>query len=212
MLAELRGRFAGVLMRSTVNFNTKLKEAASYGQPITEYDPGSRGYKDFADLARELMGGRPVAVEPRGDAGATPLSRPAELVQRARQLAQLSATTFGRTERRVQPPEPAGAITPTPTREKIDAAYGVRQDRDATVIRARFDRARTVRIAGDFNGWDDRTTPLARDGDAWTCRLPLGGGEYRYRFVVDGRWANDPHNDRLEQNEFGEFNNVLKVA
>ena len=43
-------------MESTVNFNTKLKEAASFGQPITEYDPGSRGYKDFVNLARELMG------------------------------------------------------------------------------------------------------------------------------------------------------------
>ena len=33
--------------------------------PITEYDPGSRGYKDFVNLARELMGHRPVDnVEP----------------------------------------------------------------------------------------------------------------------------------------------------
>ncbi len=51
-------------MESTVNFNTKLKEAASFGQPITEYDPGSRGYKDFVNLARELMGHRPVDPEP----------------------------------------------------------------------------------------------------------------------------------------------------
>ena len=51
-------------MESTVNFNTKLKEAASFGQPITEYDPGSRGYKDFVNLARELMGHRPVDIEP----------------------------------------------------------------------------------------------------------------------------------------------------
>ena len=43
-------------MASTINFNTKLKEAASFGQPITEYDPGSRGYKDFVNLAKELMG------------------------------------------------------------------------------------------------------------------------------------------------------------
>jgi hypothetical protein len=80
-------------MESTVNFNTKLKEAASFGQPITEYDPGSRGYKDFVNLARELMGHTPVELEP------TPmdkLSRPAELVQRARQLAQLTTLQFGR--------------------------------------------------------------------------------------------------------------------
>src|SRR5579862_1671678 len=93
VLSELRAKFREYLMESTVNFNTKLKEAASFGQPITEYDPGSRGYKDFVNLARELMGHKPVDVEP------TPsekLSRPAELVQRAKQLAQLANFQFGR--------------------------------------------------------------------------------------------------------------------
>ena len=253
VLAELRGRFGDVLMRSTVNFNTKLKEAASYGQPITEYDPGSRGYKDFADLARELMGDAPAVAGGRLNAAAgddAPLSRPAELVQRARQLAQLSATTFGRTQRRAQPPAATPVLPATPavpvgtvgftfrpaaspaaspeadvsrlmrseeesptTRQKIDAVYGVRQDRDAgeVIFTAKFDGAADVRLAGDFDGWAART-PLSRRGPAWTCRLPLDGGEYRYRFVVDGRWVNDPHNPRIERNEFGEFNNVLKVA
>ncbi|MGE5612140.1 MAG: AAA family ATPase [Bacillota bacterium] len=93
VLAELRNKFRDQLMQCTINFNTKLKEAASFGQPITEYDPGSRGYKDFVNLARELMGHRPVETD------ATPerLSRPAELVQRAKQLAQLTNVQFGRT-------------------------------------------------------------------------------------------------------------------
>jgi chromosome partitioning protein len=94
VLSELRGKFRDYLMESTVNFNTKLKEAASFGQPITEYDPGSRGYKDFVNLARELMGHRPMDVEPAG--ASERLSRPAELVQRARQLAQLTNFKFGR--------------------------------------------------------------------------------------------------------------------
>src|SRR5205085_1655971 len=80
VLSELRSKFRDYLMESTVNFNTKLKEAASFGQPITEYDPGSRGYKDFVNLARELMGHRPVDIEP---VSTDKLSRPAELVQRA---------------------------------------------------------------------------------------------------------------------------------
>jgi hypothetical protein len=84
-----------------VNFNTKLKEAASFGQPITEYDPGSRGYKDFINLARELMGHRPTDVEPAlADAR---MSRPAELVQRAKQLAQLTSFQFGRSVAKGQP-------------------------------------------------------------------------------------------------------------
>ena len=93
VLSELRAKFRDYLMESTVNFNTKLKEAASFGQPITEYDPGSRGYKDFVNLARELMGHRPVDVEPVTN---EKLSRPAELVQRAKQLSQLTSFQFGR--------------------------------------------------------------------------------------------------------------------
>src|SRR6266542_3790111 len=87
VLSELRSKFRDYLMESVVNFNTKLKEAASFGQPITEYDPGSRGYKDFVNLARELMGHKPVDPEPPNNER---LSRPAELVQRAKQLAQLT--------------------------------------------------------------------------------------------------------------------------
>src|SRR5206468_10611393 len=104
VLSELRSKFRDYLMESTVNFNTKLKEAASFGQPITEYDPGSRGYKEFVNLARELMGHKPVDVEPSPD---EKLSRPAELVQRAKQLSQLTNFQFGRNT--VQPNAPATA-------------------------------------------------------------------------------------------------------
>jgi chromosome partitioning protein len=59
VLAELREQFGPLLMDATINFNTKLKEAASFGQPITEYDAASKGFKDFHKLARELMGPGP---------------------------------------------------------------------------------------------------------------------------------------------------------
>src|SRR5215218_704871 len=106
VLSELRSKFRDYLMESTVNFNTKLKEAASFGQPITEYDPGSRGYKDFVNLARELMGHRPVEIQPAAN---EKLSRPAELVQRAKQLAQLSNFQFGRNTVPTQPATQAQA-------------------------------------------------------------------------------------------------------
>ncbi len=285
VLAELKAKFRDYLMESTVNFNTKLKEAASFGQPITEYDPGSRGYKDFVNLARELMGHRPAEVEPTP---AEQLSRPAELVQRAKQLAQLANYSFGRTTiaghtaaaaaaaaaAAVPVPEakplvrpdparlplsinrvaglvdagdepvtgrqpaaafaPAGGggtavLTPPPpatlklrsdprpgptTEQKIDAIYGVRQTTDGVVFAARFDGAQRVLIAGDFNNWSAMSTPMAaadRPG-LWQAKLPLMAGRYRYRFVVDGRWMTDPHNDTVEANQFGELNNVVEVA
>src|SRR5687767_12631241 len=107
VLSELRAKFREYLMESTVNFNTKLKEAASFGQPITEYDPGSRGYKDFVNLARELMGHKPLDVEPVTN---EQLSRPAELVQRAKQLAQLTNFQFGRNTVPMNVGQPAPAV------------------------------------------------------------------------------------------------------
>jgi chromosome partitioning protein len=254
VLSELRAKFRDYLMESTVNFNTKLKEAASFGQPITEYDPGSRGYRDFVNLARELMGHRPVEIEPVID---QKLSRPAELVQRARQLAQMASYQFGRNgtvngngaapatampQPRVIAPAPtvefstasmsmtrreefmgevrgvaepdiavAVAEAPKSTAQKIEEFYGVKQFGDEVQFCARFDAAREVLIAGDFNGWQPVTVMRNPSPGQWTAKLPLRPGRYRYRLVVDGRWMTDPNNRYVEANQFGELNNVVEV-
>ena len=59
ILGELRKHFGDKMFKTVVNFNTKLKEAASFGQPISEYDPASKGHKDFQDLVKEMMHGQP---------------------------------------------------------------------------------------------------------------------------------------------------------
>ena len=55
LLGELRKQFAETLLPTPVHLNSKLKEAASFGQPITEYDPASRGCKNFEELAAHLL-------------------------------------------------------------------------------------------------------------------------------------------------------------
>ncbi|MBC7784709.1 MAG: AAA family ATPase [Burkholderiales bacterium] len=225
VLGELRSKFKEYLMESTVNFNTKLKEAASFGQPITEYDPGSRGYKDFVNLARELMGHRPVQM---ADTLPTEkLSRPAELVQRARQLTQLTNFQFGKNSvPSLMAAHEAGingvaaqvpVLTETTrrtTEQKIEDFYGVQQVGNDVMFAARFVDAKRVLIAGDFNNWSSMSSPLATNGSPsrWVTKLPLSPGRYRYRFIVDGRWVTDPNNDRVEVNEYGELNNVIEVA
>jgi len=203
VLSELRSKFQNYLMTCTINFNTKLKEAASFGQPITEYDPGSRGYKDFANLAKELMGDRPAEAEPMV---MEKLSRPAELVQRAKQLQQLANVQFGRIT------NDNGAAKKS-IEQKIEEFYGARQIGGEVIFNAKFPEAQAVAIAGDFNGWSSSATPL-ETGEAngqWTARLPLRPGRYRYRLVVDGQWMTDPHNTYVEANQFGELNNIIEV-
>jgi chromosome partitioning protein len=58
VLSELKEHFGGKMFATTVNFNTKIKEAASFGQPIGEYDPTSKGQLDFKMLAEEVIGAR----------------------------------------------------------------------------------------------------------------------------------------------------------
>lgn len=62
ILAELRYRFKDVVYHTIVNFNTKLKECASFGQPITEFAPTSMGARDFQKLAQEIIHSGPVRV------------------------------------------------------------------------------------------------------------------------------------------------------
>ncbi len=56
VLAELRSHFGDKMFKTIVCFNTKIKEASSFGQPISEYDPASKGHKDFCSLAAEILG------------------------------------------------------------------------------------------------------------------------------------------------------------
>lgn len=85
ILAELRNRFKGLVFETIVNFNTKLKEGASFGQPITEFAPSSMGAKDFERLAKEMI------------AGETPRVATPEMLQHVERLAKdaerLLATT-----------------------------------------------------------------------------------------------------------------------
>jgi hypothetical protein len=73
--------------------------------------------------------------------------------------------------------------------------------------------ARTVQVAGDFNGWDPARTPLVHvSGDAWAATLPLEPGRYEYMFVVDGhQWVADPFAVEQSADGFGSHNAVLDV-
>ena len=72
--------------------------------------------------------------------------------------------------------------------------------------------AKEVFVAGSFNKWNIRATPLARDslGD-WSIELSLPPGEHRYRLIVDGEWRDDPSAQRVEANPYGGFDAVVFV-
>lgn len=74
--------------------------------------------------------------------------------------------------------------------------------------------ARSVSVAGDFNGWNPAHTKLDRtDGGVWTVTIPLKPGRYEYMFVIDGKqWIADPLAAEDAGDGFGSQNAVLDVA
>lgn len=71
--------------------------------------------------------------------------------------------------------------------------------------------ARNVVLAGSFNGWDLKRTPLRKEASAWKTTIWLPPGRYEYKFVVDGEWMNDPNAADSAPNEFGGTNSVVTV-
>ena len=74
--------------------------------------------------------------------------------------------------------------------------------------------AKSVTVAGTFNGWNKTANPLAKsaDGKTWTITLNLEPNVYQYKFVVDGEtWTPDPNSLKLQDPE-GNTNSLLMVA
>ena len=71
--------------------------------------------------------------------------------------------------------------------------------------------AQSVGVAGTFNNWDPKRTPMQKDGGNWKASIPLAAGRYEYRFVADGQWLSDPNAKESVGNDFGSTNSVLVV-
>jgi chromosome partitioning protein len=298
ILQELRRHFGARLLPVVVHFNSKLKEAASFGQPITEYDPVSRGCEDFDELSNWLVANPPPAQSPTQETPvANPaLSRAAELVERARALQARTAALSAKfasdpdiTRQRTpgispapapgisvgtpatiaplthaaaasaiaaasdirdqtldprpqtldphsavidaltqplnpQPPAARGgsilvAEAPAHTKPSATVAsrlaklFGVRATAQGLLFVQPANGAGNLHIAADFNNWNPQQTPMRRDEQlgVWQACVPVAPGRYQYRLVVDGRWIQDPYNQQVETNPFGELNNVIDV-
>jgi len=206
ILGELRRHFSGKMFKTVINFNTKLKEAASLGQPISEYDAASKGHKDFQMLAEELV-------------GADTRMHRAELVGTLQD--KLEAISASAEELLSSVEQPAASETVEMSEiakvkdldAKLAELYGVRQAEDTVMFTTLYPRASTVQIAGDFNDWQPENTPLQKVGKngVWQIKLPMAKGKYRYRLVVDGQWQQDPYNEFTDLNPYGEYNSVLEV-
>lgn len=98
---------------------------------------------------------------------------------------------------------PSGAITP------VAGGDAVRFDLTLPA------GAKDVSLVGDFNGWDERATPmLRRQGKGtWSAQVELPPGRHVYAFVVNGKqWLVDPLAPQVPDAGFGPANAVVIEA
>jgi chromosome partitioning protein len=205
VLNELKKHHHAMMFNTIINFNTKLKEASSFGQPITEYDPSSKGMHDFIKLAEEIA--EAVTVQPHKEQLTSLEAELRAISKTANELLAESRETLGEHHAAYQQ-----EATEQTIEARIDRFYGIKQDQGKITFAALYPKAQQVQIAGDFNNWQPEQSPLLKSDDGrWEIELPLSQGTYNYRYVVDGRWQQDPYNKHVSVNPYGDFNSHLEV-
>jgi len=70
-----------------------------------------------------------------------------------------------------------------------------------------------VALTGDFTGWSREGIPMKSiGGGRYRAQLKLPPGDYQFRLLVDGKWADDLDSARKVTNPFGTENAILAVS
>ena len=72
------------------------------------------------------------------------------------------------------------------------------------------EKAKEVFVAGAFNSWSPKATPLARRGSKWIVEMELEVGDEPYKYIVDGEWILDPANPATEGD--GKYVNSVRTV
>ena len=113
------------------------------------------------------------------------------------------------TEQRAATPGDHGQLQPA--RQPVSERFPALEEQEI-VFSLLAPEAGSVFVVGEFNGWCIGATPLSNTGlGSWGATVMLRSGIYEYRFVVDGRWCEDPDESRHVPNSLGSYNSVLGV-
>ncbi|CAN5853610.1 hypothetical protein BH11GEM1_BH11GEM1_14540 [soil metagenome] len=107
------------------------------------------------------------------------------------------------------------APTPSVRLAGSDAASSPEGASQSVEFVLRAPAAATVRVVGDFNGWDQGKAPMTRDiaSGLWSITLSLRPGRHIYAFVIDDSvWMRDPRAPAARDADFGRPGSVLLVG
>ncbi|MCO5558192.1 hypothetical protein L7F22_011771 [Adiantum nelumboides] len=68
-----------------------------------------------------------------------------------------------------------------------------------------------VLLTGDFLGWDTKVSLVKGTDGAFHCKQKLSPGTYKYKYIVDGKWAHSPDSPMIEDGQGG-YNNQITIT
>ena len=198
MLAKMKEKFNKLLFDTIVHVNVKLKESAVMGESVLKYDKYCRGSKDYLSLAREILTNDrllPAVATENAREAVQKVAVETQAVAAAAAPAEVAATEY-------EPSERMQKIIAEETVEFLASAHFTLKALEAN----------SVYVTGSFNDWSlDEACRMKNIDGAWSLELPLKPGTYKYQFIVDGKWQEDPANTRSERNSFGDINSLIEV-
>lgn len=57
-------------------------------------------------------------------------------------------------------------------------------------------KAQKVYLSGTFNDWSTIQTPMHKSDSGWLVKIKLQPGMYYYKYIIDGKWKDDPGNGK----------------
>ncbi len=185
ILDKIKADYKDKMFSNIVHVNVKLKEAQNEGLNIFAYDKYCRGAKDYYSLSREIITQETTPVTPKE--------------------ASVKATDKA-TEKATQ------ASVKALEKRMNEILKSELPKLNEVVVSVKAPDAREVFVAGEFNGWKlDDNSRMEKSNGCWTKRLSLDNGKYRYRFVIDGNWSEDPANPKTQLNTYGTLDSLLEV-
>ena len=240
MLSTFKERFKDYLLDTIVHVNVKLKESAVMGKSVFSYDKYCRGSKDYNSLAKEIISyseeKKVEAVIKREDVTAAKQDLKEvmrKLEEAVKEEVAKAEAGKGNEEVETEVEELAETISDRSQTENLGLQeLEKRMETDFSTLSTRMQEtikeevqglfqikfsieesnAKSVYVTGSFNDWSlDDTCRLKKVDNRWETTVELKPGTYKYQFIVDGIWKEDPQNPNKERNSFGDVNSLIEV-
>lgn len=213
MLATFKERFEKMMFDTIIHINVKLKESAVMGKTVSAYDKYCRGSKDYYSLAKEL-----ILLDKRQNQEFEQSFTETKAEKKVSKPAERFTKELVEKEQSVQAQDMSELTLKTmdtlaPMSDQMKEIVKQEMNGLTTIcFSIEAPEAKSVYVTGSFNDWslDDTCRMKEKDGQ-WEAEIPLKPGLYKYQFIVDGVWKEDPRNNRKERNSFGDINSLIEV-